>query len=154
LHTILQQEKVARWGAEKFDICRKDWKITGADDENAAALLDGNPETVWHNDGEGKMPLDLVIDLGSEQNLCGFKYLPDQNKRSSGIITAYEFYTSTDGKNWKLRNKGEFSNIQNNPLWQLRKFDPVRGRYIKLRAIKNTKNDNVAGYAELDVITE
>ena len=141
-------------GTEKFDICRKDWKIVRIEDEKAAALLDGNPETVWHNNGEGKMPLDLVIDLGSEQNLCGFKYLPDQNKRSAGIITEYEFYTSPDGKKWKLQSKGEFSNIKNNPLWQLRKFETARGRYVKFRALKNTKNDIVAGYAEFDVITE
>jgi len=30
----------------------------------------------------------------------------------------------------------------------------VMARYIKLRALKNTYGDNVAGYAEVDVITK
>jgi hypothetical protein len=40
------------------------------------------------------MPIDLVIDLGIKQNLSGFKYLPDQNRWRSGIITTFQFYVS------------------------------------------------------------
>ena len=138
---------------EKFDICRKDWKIIGISDEKAYSILDGNASTVWHERDSNKMPFDLVIDLGNEYNLCGFKYLPDQNKWSSGIITNYQFYVSSDNKEWKLVSEGEFSNIKNNPLWQIKKFEPYKARYIKFRALKNTSGDDVAGYAELDVIT-
>jgi alpha-L-fucosidase len=99
------------------------------------------------------MPIDLVIDLGKNYNVCGFKYLPDQNKWSSGIITNYQFYISEDNVKWKLVNEGEFSNIKNNPVWQIKNFPQVNARFIKLRAIKNTSNDDVAGYAEVDVIT-
>jgi alpha-L-fucosidase len=95
----------------------------------------------------------LVIDLGSLQNLSGFRYLPDQNKWSSGIITNYQFYVSTDNIEWKLVNEGEFSNIKNNPVWQIKNFSSLKARYIKLKALKNTSNDDVAGYAELDVIS-
>jgi alpha-L-fucosidase len=139
---------------EKFDVCRNKWEIISTDDNNAYALLDGNPETVWHLRGDFKMPIELIIDLAEKQNLCGFKYLPDQNKWSAGIITDYEFYVSNDNKSWKLVDKGQFSNIKNNPVWQIKKFATVKGRYIKLKALKNTSNDNVAGYAEVDIITE
>ncbi|WP_243349184.1 discoidin domain-containing protein [Parabacteroides sp. FAFU027] len=139
---------------EKFDISRKNWKLVGITDERASAVIDGDPASVWHQRDGKKMPIDLVIDLGNEYNVSGFKYLPDQNKWSSGIITTYEFYVSDDNMNWKIADQGEFSNIKNNPLLQTKKFTPVMARYIKLRALKNTFGDNVAGYAEVDVITE
>jgi len=138
---------------EKFDISKKDWKIVGINDEKASTIIDGNASTVWHQRDNKKMPIDLVIDLGKNYNVCGFKYLPDQNKWSSGIITNYQFYISEDNVEWKLVNEGEFSNIKNNPVWQIRNFSQVKARFIKLRAIKNTSNDGVAGYAEVDVIT-
>jgi alpha-L-fucosidase len=80
------------------------------------------------------MPIDLIIDLGNECNTCGFKYLPDLNKWSSGIITTYEFYVSVDNQQWKLVDQGEFPNIKNSPLVQIKKIAPAMARYIKLRA--------------------
>jgi len=139
---------------EKFDISKKDWKIVGINDEKASTIIDGNASTVWHQRDNKKMPVDLVIDLGKNYNVCGFRYLPDQNKWSSGIITNYQFYISEDNVEWKLVNEGEFSNIKNNPVWQIKNFSQVNARFIKLRAIKNTSNDDVAGYAEVDVITK
>lgn len=138
---------------EKFDISRKSWTLVGINDTKAAAIIDGDPASVWHQRGD-KMPKDLVIDLGSNNNICGFKYLPDQNRWSSGIITTYEFYVSDDNVTWKLVDQGEFSNIKNNPLMQIKTFAPTMARYVKLRALKNTFGDNIAGYAEVDVITK
>ena len=69
------------------------------------------------------------------------------------MITNYEFYVSADNIEWKLVNEGEFPNIKNNPVWQIKNFSPVNARFIKLKAIKNTSNNDVAGYAEVDVIT-
>lgn len=139
---------------EKFDISKKDWKIVGIDDVNVNTIFDGNPSTVWHKRGDKILPFDLVVDLGNSFNVSGFKYLPDQNKWSSGIITNYQFYVSQDSKRWKLVSEGEFSNIKNNPVWQVRSFAPVNGRFVKLKALKNTWGDEVTGYAELDLITE
>ena len=138
---------------EKFDMLRKDWKIVGIDDEKAYAILDGNLSTAWHQSNDKKLPVDLVIDLGNEQNLCGFRYFPDQVLWGPGIITHYQFYVSNDNIEWKLVDQGEFSNIKNNPLWQIKKFAPEKARYIKLRALSNTEGNDNTGYAEIDVIT-
>jgi alpha-L-fucosidase len=139
---------------EIFDISKKDWKIIGTDDERAAMVMDGNTSSVWHQKSEKKMPIDLTIDLGTKQNVCGFKYLPDQAKWSSGIITNYQFYVSDDNKKWKMVDQGEFSNINNSPTLQQKKFSPVEAGYIKLRALKTTWGDDVAGYAEVDIMTK
>ncbi|MCK0136027.1 alpha-L-fucosidase [Arenibacter sp. S6351L] len=138
---------------ESFDIARKKWQLLNIDDKNAERILDGLEKTSWGQSAE-KLPIDLTIDLGEDVKLKGFKYLPDQNRWSSGIVFDYEFYTSTNGKNWKLQNKGEFSNIKNSPIWQTKTFDVVKARYIKLRALRNTEGNKKAGYAELTVITE
>ncbi|WBL44119.1 alpha-L-fucosidase [Algoriphagus halophytocola] len=139
--------------AESFDISRKDWKVISDSDSKVAQVIDGDPNSYWHQPEDKKLPVDLVIDLGKEEELTGFRYLPDQRLWSSGIITDYEFYVSLDNKTWKKVSQGEFSNINNNPLWQSKGFALQKARYIKLKALKNTKNDNSAGYAEIDVIT-
>ncbi len=139
---------------ESFDIARKRWKIIGIEDKNAYNILDGNANSQWYQNKNQQMPVDLVIDLGKAENVIGFKYLPDQNWWATGIITNYSFFVSPDGQEWKLVDEGEFANIKNNPLWQSKSFASVKTRYIKLRALRNTQNDNTVGYAEIDVITE
>jgi len=138
---------------ESFDISRKSWKVISVENERVGEVIDGNPNTVWHQSRETKLPVDLVIDMGKEEELIGFRYLPDQNLWSSGIITEYEFSVSVDNKSWTKVSQGEFSNINNNPLWQSKEFATKKARYIKLTALKNTQNNNSAGYAEIDVIT-
>jgi len=50
-------------------------------------------------------------------------------------------------------SEGEFSNIKNNPLWQIKQFASEKARFIKIIALKNTSGDDVAGYAEVDMMT-
>lgn len=139
---------------EEFGPSRKDWKIVGIQDEKAYRILDGNISTAWRHSKETKLPTDLVIDLGKELMLRGFKYYPEQNSWQPSTISHYEFYVSRDSKNWKKVSEGEFSNIKNNPLWQTKQFEPLAARYIKFQALKNTENNNNIGYAEIDVITD
>lgn len=138
---------------EQFDISRKHWKIIGIEDQKVYAVLDGNPSTTWHQPKGTDLPADLIIGLGKEENLTGFKYYPDQSLWEPGIITHYQFYVSKDNKEWKLVDEGEFPNIKNNPLWQTKKFTAEKARYIKLRALKNTEDNDNIGYAEVDMIT-
>ena len=139
---------------EKFDIPRKNWKITGIEDERVYTVIDGNPSSAWHQPKDTKFPADLVIDLGREENLIGFRYFPDQTLWGPGIITNYQFYVSNDNKEWKLISEGEFSNIKNNPLWQTKNFAAVKAHYINFRGLKNTEDNNNIGYAEVDIITK
>ena len=138
---------------EEYDLPRTDWKIIGINDNRAYAVLDGNTSSAWHQLRGTKLPADLVIDLGKEENLTGFRYFPDQALWGPGIINDYEFYVSSDNRKWKLVSEGEFSNIKNNPFWQTKKFETEKAGYIKLRALKNTENNDNLGYAEVDVIT-
>ncbi|MBN2008004.1 alpha-L-fucosidase [candidate division KSB1 bacterium] len=138
---------------EEFDVPRTDWKIVGIDDEKVYAILDGDPVTAWHHGEDKNLPIDLVIDLGYEQHIAEFRYLPEANLWRPSIIANYEFYVSADNKRWTLVSQGEFANIKNNPLWQSVTFAPSNARYIKFRALANTEGNNNIGYAEVDVIT-
>ncbi len=139
---------------EKFDIVKKSWKIIGIGDDKVNAIIDGNNSTAWHQNNDIKLPADLIIDLGKEENVVGFKYLPDQSLWGGGLISQYQFFVSNNGNEWKLMSEGEFSNIKNNPLWQTKMITATKARYIKLSALKNADNNNNIGYAEIDVITK
>lgn len=138
---------------ETFGSSKKAWKLIGIADERSTTVLDGDPATVWHHGDDQPLPVDLVIDLGADLALTGFRYLPDQNRWSSGVITKYACYVSGDARSWRLVSEGEFSNIKNNPVWQIRRFDLIAARYLKLRALATTDGTSRTGYAEVDVIT-
>ena len=138
---------------EKFDLPRKTWKILGVEDDKVSAVLDGDITTAWHHNKENALPVDLIIDLGKTIPVNGFRYHPDQTLWGPGIITAYRFYVSADNMTWKLVDKGEFANIKNNPLWQVKTFAPEFARYVKFQALENTEETNNIGYAEMDLIT-
>jgi alpha-L-fucosidase len=136
-----------------FDICPEKWKVRNGG-KNGSKAFDGNPNTSYFVT-KTKFPVDIVIDLGEQLSIKGFTWLPTQGRWPKGIIKDYEFYVSRNGKLWgKPVSKGEFSNIKNNPVLQTKEFKPVKGRYIKLRAISTTDDKPILGVAEISVITE
>ena len=148
------EKKSSTITVEQFDIAKQSWSFPGITDSNALYMLDGQESTAWHQPANTTMPADIVIDLGKTEKLTGFRYLPDQNWWANGFIAHYEFYVSINNSDWQMVDSGEFSNIQNNPVWQTKTFKAVPARFIKLRALRNTQNDQATGYAEIDVITE
>lgn len=147
-------DKFGPIATENFDISRKNWRILGISGEQPYAILDGNPGTSWRQPNNITLPVDLVIDLCSEQNLIGFKYFPDQGMWGHGAIADYEFFVSADNASWTLVDKGEFSNIKNNRVWQIKNFTATKARYVKLRALRSVDNNKEIGYAEIDIITK
>lgn len=95
----------------------------------------------------------LLIDLGSEQNVSTFHYLPDQSPYNKGLIARYEIATSTSANTQpKLVAAGEFSNIKHNPILQSVSFKPIKARYITIRATKMVDpSADTMGFAEIGV---
>ena len=122
--------------------------------EGTEKLFDGDPVSSWHQDGKGRFPVALTVDLGKLLKVSGFRYLPDPNIWGPGIITQYSFEVSADGKHWQTVSEGEFSNIKNNPVEQTRIFPVCSVRYVRFNAFANTENSTDIGYAELNLITE
>ncbi|MFV0506823.1 MAG: alpha-L-fucosidase [Bacteroidales bacterium] len=137
-----------------FDISREKWNLLGnnASEEEASFIFDGNETSTWVVKSD--KPMEYVIDLGEELQLMGFLYLPDQRRGSRGIITSFEFYVSTDGKKWgSAVSSGEFSNIENSPIWQRKTFREVTGRFVKFKALSSAGYNQNFGVAELDIIS-
>jgi alpha-L-fucosidase len=147
--------KMSEISSEKFDIAKTKWKMAGefAKLELANNIFDGNPNTAWTL--RNNPPIDIIIDLGETIDIKGFTYLPDQGRWNPGIIFNYEFYVSTDGKNWGSPvSTGEFSNIKNSPVLQEKQFQPVKGKFIKFRALSPAEENGKVGMAEFGIITE
>lgn len=90
--------------ADGKDLDRKGWKIAFADSEeyegedgNAANLLDGDPNTIWHtqwNGGSPGHPHAVVVDLGRVVEIAGFRYVPRPNGNPPGRIKGFRFFAS------------------------------------------------------------
>ena len=126
----------------------KNWKILNGD-ATAAAAIDGNPATVYIQ--QGNLPHELIIDLQKDAQISEFTYTPDKKAGAKGVIFNYRFSVSADGKNWETVSEGEFSNIKNNPIPQTKYFQKKKVRFVKLTALSNTDGTQKAGYAEIEV---
>lgn len=144
--------------AKEFDICKTKWSVISPnpkDDPKVELVIDDNEQSSWRSERESEIPKSIVIDLGESLTLEGFTYLPTQQRYIDGTISNYKFFVSQDGKNWgNPVSKGEFSNIENNPILQTKTFIPKKGRYIKLAGIREINDGNFMTIAELGVITE
>lgn len=129
-----------------LDMAKAKWKVIH-NDPNAEKAIDEDLNTFWQSTGD-----ELTVDLGELITIYGFTYLPPQNRYMSGVIMKYVFESSLDGKNWKVLNSGEFSNIRNNPIKQSVRFEPIEARYIKLKSLQTTDNQ-LGSFSELGVLT-
>ena len=96
----------------------------------------------------------MTVDMGAKHRVTGFRYIPDPYIWGPGIITRYRFELSADGRIWKTVSEGEFSNIKNNPVEQIKTFGPENARYFRLTALENAEGNSNIGYAEINIITE
>ena len=131
---------------QNFDISKSNWRVIH-DDPNSINIVDGDPNTNWTNPKN-----EVILDLGELIHINGFEYLPPQARYFSGLIFKYQFSGSVDGKNWKMLSKGEFSNINNNPIKQEIRFGKTQTRYIRLTSLE-TWDGKPSQYAEIGVLT-
>ena len=127
----------------EFDIPVKMYQIA---DEKEKAILDGNGYTTYYLP-KGKQA--LTVRLVQPQTISGFRYTPNQNRDAQGHISSYRFYV--DGK---LVSSGEFSNIKANPIEQVIRFTPVKGKEVKLESVRNVDDVKSTGIGEFSVLTE
>ncbi|HEY9257478.1 alpha-L-fucosidase [Chitinophaga sp.] len=139
-----------------FDVAPAKWMVLSTNAAAAAKGIDGQPSTVYVTPKESAgYPHELQIDLGETLSLKGFTYLPPTGEGAKGVVYGYEYYTSTDGKNWGSPvAKGQFANIKNNPVLQSVPFAAVNARYIRFVAVSPANDgDKQAAVAELGVMT-
>ena len=141
----------------RLDIPKQNWTVVSVSSgnmESAINLMDENPLTFWATESEVDTPQEIALDLGKLYTLNGFTYWPNQERYPIGIITSYEFFSSTDGKRWTKLATGEFDNIVNSRVEQQIYFEPIKARYIKLRAAKTSEDGFQASFGEIGIITD
>ena len=82
------------------------WKIIYADSEEITAanyaadkIFDQQESTIWQTQMVGakpKYPHQIVLDLGLEVHLSGFRYLPRSDKNTKGMIKDYQIFFKSD----------------------------------------------------------
>lgn len=140
----------------QYGMSKEKWKIMAAssgDLTTANRIIDGNPATGWSfADNKHQLPQEVSIDMGTIIFIKGFSYVPQQVGNNLDLISNYEFYTSLDNSNWTKQSEGEFSNIKNNPIEQIKLFSRVKARYIKFVAKAGIGKGDSVTICEINVI--
>lgn len=117
--------------------------------------IDGDPNTFWHSEWKTSAPPpphELQLDLGSVQNLRGFRYLTRQDSMFNGTIAQYEFYVSSDGITWG--NPVASGILQKTKAVQEVLFAATSGRYVRLRALSEVDGQPYTNVAELTLLEQ
>ena len=136
-----------------LDFVKVDSEETFGEKAYGEFAVDGNPDTFWHtewNHNSPGLPHEIIIELLPPSTIKGFTYLPRQDESDHGTIRDYEFYVSDDGKNFgQPVKKGSFE-----PGKELKTetFEPIKCRFIKLRAISEINGLNFTSAAEIGVV--
>lgn len=90
-------------GADGKPVSRENWKIRYADSEEtrsgnrtADKIFDLQESTFWMTVDNVAYPHQLVIDLGEQYTVTGFRYLPRAEKDFPGMIKEYRVYVRPD----------------------------------------------------------
>jgi len=140
----------------KYGISKEKWRIVAAssgDLKTADKIIDGNPNTDWGFGNEtNKLPQEVSIDMGAVLKIAGFTYVPQQVGNNLNLISKYEFYTSLDNVKWTLQSEGEFSNIKNNPIEQIKTFAETKARYLRFVAKSAEGKGQTVSISEINVV--
>jgi beta-galactosidase len=86
-------------GADGKPISREKWRIRYADSEETRSgnctgdkVFDLQESTYWMTVARDAYPHQLVIDLGGDYTVTGFRYLPRAEKGYPGMIKDYRVY--------------------------------------------------------------
>lgn len=97
--TVAAVAEVYAIGADGKRLSREPWTVKYADSEDltrgnntADKVFDLQESTYWQTEKSASLPHLLVIDLGSEQTVTGFEYLPRAEQGAPGSISDYAVY--------------------------------------------------------------
>jgi F5/8 type C domain/beta-N-acetylglucosaminidase len=128
-----------------------DSEETSGEDGAASNAIDGDPSTIWHtawSSGNPPHPHEIQLDLGSQRDVCGLRYLPRQTG-SNGRVADYEIYLSDDGENWgEPVATGTFSDDSDE---QWAPLPETSARYVRFVALNEVNGNPWASAAEISV---
>ncbi|MCA9054951.1 MAG: sulfatase-like hydrolase/transferase [Planctomycetaceae bacterium] len=140
-------------------ISNRGWKLveasSSARSKPARNAIDGDPTTWWHTEFTPQPvdpPHELVIDLGAEHTVRGFRCLPRQDKSWNGVIERCEFSVASRPDAFdapvataRFAKSREIQSVD---------CPPTQGRYVRMRILSNVTGQAWASLAELGVVGE
>ena len=115
--------------------------------------IDGKTSTFWHtrwSQARDPHPHEIQIDLGASKTILAWVQWPRQDS-ANGRIRQYEFYISDDPQQWGTPvSQGKFPNVGTAQRVTLE--SPVKGRYIRLKALDEWGGEYYTTIGELDVM--
>jgi arylsulfatase A-like enzyme len=135
------------------------WKLVRYSSESrvngklAQNAIDGDPRTHWHTQFSGQVaqhPHELLIDLGDEYEIRGFRYLARQDAGWNGAIAQCEF--SVGNAPDALGDPVVKATFTKRKESQEAECDAVRGRYVQLRILSEVNGGPWASIAELGIV--
>lgn len=137
-------------------ISQDTWSVissTGGIDGNHTAdkAIDNDPNTFWQTSGNSIHLHEIVIDLGSETDVSGFKYEQRNDNEIFGIVKEYELYLSNNLASWGSPVSEGWMSYTTEKY-----FAKTTARYMRFVAKSEHGrwgNTNYASAAELRLIT-
>ena len=139
---------------------RMTWRVVsgggrgGPGGGDAAAVIDGSPQTFWTARPRGNAPataasLSVTLDFGGALDVNSVTYV-GRGGELAGRVKDYEIYFSQDGNEWgQAVAKGT---LAAEPLAQTIKLPrPARAQYLRFVVLSDHGASNSAVIAELDV---
>ena len=169
--TLHERDRWAKWGTAKSQSIKTNvtWSQKGlvrsesfklirvsseakSNQKVAANIFDGDPGTWWHSDWSAnpkENPHEIVVDLGDQYTISGFRYLGRQDKSENGMIAECEFTIAEspyeDGKTIK-------HTFTKSKKIQEVEFEPIKGRLLRIKPLSEVNGNKWASIAELGVI--
>lgn len=130
----------------ELDLPPTAFKVVFPSDPMARRMFDDNGYTAYYLSDKKQY---IELELNEKVRFSGVRYLPSQARDADQHITNYEIFV--DGK---MVRQGEFSNIDNNPIEQVVRFEPVEGKKLSFVAIRFSNASTQGAVAEFSVITD
>ena len=126
------------------------------DEGEAYHLVDGDPSSYWqtmYSITMAKFPHWVDFDAGKVRTIKGFCYTARQDDDTYGCVKDYEIYVSDDKENWGSPvAKGHFA--ETIAPQRILFSQPVRGRYIRFRALSEQHGEDYASGSAFSIIAE
>jgi hypothetical protein len=145
------------WTGREFDtikprqekgerLTNTNWIINASNIEDGTAFkaFDGNIETCWQSTSENA---EFIVDMGRDEKIGAIGYVKHtiplaDEKEANKLMADYEYYLSTDNKNWATAASGTIRTFGRE---HYQSFTPKATRYIKIKALKPLKGNILSG---------
>ncbi len=126
-----------------------------SNDRLAAYAIDGDPKTVWHTDFtkvRAEHPHELLIDLGAEHMVSGFRYLARQDSGWNGSFARCEVFLATSPDGFSEDPAAATTFVKTRKAQPLDLNEATSARYVKVRVLSEVNGKAWGSAAEFGIV--